>query len=156
MEEAKLESINGEYRFYKLGGVLYLCRPNDIQKLTKKPVKEIPYVTLDKILHLGRSEYKRRGYMEYIEGINKKDVKGATGNINKINKNNLIICSPTFVSRHHAFIFPPDKEYNWYTIKDLNSKNGIFIDNDRIPQDERYDLRKGCEIRIGYIVLKFD
>lgn len=57
-----------------------------------------------------------------------------------------------YVSRRHAQIQRQDKHY---TIIDLGSTNGTFVNNKRLAEDTPHSLTNGDEIRVGKIVLKF-
>ncbi len=57
-----------------------------------------------------------------------------------------------YVSRRHAQIQRQDKQY---TIIDLNSTNGTFVNNKRLAKDTPHPLTSGDEIRVGKTVLKF-
>jgi len=57
-----------------------------------------------------------------------------------------------YVSRRHAQIQRQDKQY---TIIDLDSTNGTFVNNKRPEKDTLHPLTNGDEIRVGKIVLKF-
>ncbi len=54
-----------------------------------------------------------------------------------------------FVSRHHAQIYT-DEKHSW--IEDLNSTNGVFLNNKRVKKKRLYD---GDEIELGTHVLEF-
>lgn len=57
-----------------------------------------------------------------------------------------------YVSRRHAQIQRQDKQY---TIIDLDSTNGTFVNNKRLSKDTPNPLTNGDEIRVGKTVLKF-
>ena len=57
-----------------------------------------------------------------------------------------------YVSRRHTQIQRQDKQY---TIIDLNSTNGTFVNNKRLAKDTPHPLTNGDEIRVGKTVLKF-
>ncbi len=54
-----------------------------------------------------------------------------------------------FISRHHAQIFT-DEKHSW--IVDLNSTNGVFMNNKRVKKER---LRDGDEVELGTYVLQF-
>lgn len=57
-----------------------------------------------------------------------------------------------FVSRRHATVYKIEDD--WY-IKDLNSKNGTFVDGVKILSNSPFELRNGCEISFGLPETKF-
>lgn len=56
-----------------------------------------------------------------------------------------------YISRRHAQI---QKQDNDYTIMDLNSMNGTFVNNKILLKDETYTLANDDEIRVGKTVLR--
>lgn len=56
-----------------------------------------------------------------------------------------------YISRRHAQI---QKQDNDYTIMDLNSMNGTFVNNKILLKDEIYTLANDDEIRVGKTVLR--
>lgn len=63
-----------------------------------------------------------------------------------------VIISSQFVSRIHGELIKRQKQY---FIKDLNSRNGIFIDSKRIPNDTEIKINQGERIRIGDVDYEF-
>ncbi len=57
-----------------------------------------------------------------------------------------------FVSRKHATLYKNDN--NWF-IKDLNSKNGTFVDGVKIASQMPFSLKNGAEISFGLPESKF-
>jgi len=55
-----------------------------------------------------------------------------------------------FVSRNHLQILFKGQRY---VIKDLNSKNGTFVDGTRIPPGKPFEVQGGCPIVIGVTVI---
>ena len=56
------------------------------------------------------------------------------------------------VSRAHAFI---THEENHLKLHDLNSRNGTFVNGQRITPEQPQLLHDGDEVRLGKIVMKF-
>ena len=56
-----------------------------------------------------------------------------------------------YISRRHAQIQRQDDDY---TIMDLNSMNGTFVNNKILLKDEIYTLANDDEIRVGKTVLR--
>lgn len=56
-----------------------------------------------------------------------------------------------FVSRKHATVYKNNN--NWY-VKDLNSKNGTFVNGVKIASGCIADLKNGCEISFGLPEMK--
>ena len=56
-----------------------------------------------------------------------------------------------YISRRHAQIQRQDDDY---TIMDLNSMNGTFVNNKILLKDETYTLVNDDEIRVGRTVLR--
>ncbi|MCB0210726.1 MAG: FHA domain-containing protein [Anaerolineae bacterium] len=61
-----------------------------------------------------------------------------------------VVIDSDFASRRHAQIVRRD---DLYWLRDLNSKNGILVDNE--PVSSEILLNDGAEIRIGETVLRF-
>ncbi|PJF41112.1 MAG: FHA domain-containing protein [Chloroflexi bacterium] len=53
------------------------------------------------------------------------------------------------VSRRHALIKPSD---GGYAIEDLDSTNGTWVNEQRIPHDTPQPLRSGDQIRLGHLI----
>lgn len=62
---------------------------------------------------------------------------------------NMIVLKEAKVSRQHATVTKKGEEY---LVEDLNSSNGVFVNNERIKE---YALSDGDEIRIGDFLMKF-
>ena len=63
-----------------------------------------------------------------------------------------IVLEDQFASRHHAQILRVD---NAYQVRDLNSKNGVIVDNELLSPDSSIWLEDGCEIRLASTVFRF-
>jgi len=61
-------------------------------------------------------------------------------------KGNNIVLDDKLVSRKHALI---QKIKDAYFIKDLNSTNGTYVNNERIPEDKYIKLNKDDVIKFG-------
>ncbi len=61
-------------------------------------------------------------------------------------KSNNIVIDDNLVSRFHALVH---KIKNDYFVKDLNSSNGTFINNEMVPKNKYVKLKKNDIIRIG-------
>ncbi|MCK5569973.1 MAG: FHA domain-containing protein, partial [Spirochaetes bacterium] len=61
-------------------------------------------------------------------------------------KSNNIVIDDNLVSRFHALVH---KIKNDYFVKDLNSSNGTFINNEMVPKNRYVKLKKNDVIRIG-------
>lgn len=57
-----------------------------------------------------------------------------------------------YVSRNHARI---TMERRRYLVTDLDSANGTYVNDERIPPHQPRPLRQGDRIRLGHIVLRF-
>ena len=67
---------------------------------------------------------------------------------------NTIVLTEPFVSGHHARVYAKN---NTLYIEDLNSTNGIYVNDERIQ--EKYNLHADDEIKIGsaiFTVLRAD
>ncbi len=71
--------------------------------------------------------------------------------IGRSSKNELPIDQES-VSRHHARITP--SQSRGYTIEDLGSTNGTYVNDEKIGK-ERRTLKDGDQIRVGRSILKF-
>ena len=65
-------------------------------------------------------------------------------------KSNDVVIEDNLVSRFHTLI---QKIKNDYFIKDLNSSNGTFINNQCAPKNKYVKLKKNDVIRIGKVEL---
>jgi pSer/pThr/pTyr-binding forkhead associated (FHA) protein len=65
--------------------------------------------------------------------------------IGRLRSNHLVLDSPT-VSRRHGRV---TRENNCYEIEDINSRNGIFINNDPLKPNERRLLLHGDTVKLG-------
>jgi len=63
-------------------------------------------------------------------------------------RSNSLVLDDRMVSRNHALI---QKIKDAYFVRDLNSSNGTFINNLRIPKDKYFKLQKNDLIRIGKV-----
>jgi len=63
---------------------------------------------------------------------------------------NQVIVGDAFVSRFHAQI---DRDGNTFTLRDLATSNGTFVNGQRI---ELHQLRDGDEVRIGTAILRYE
>jgi pSer/pThr/pTyr-binding forkhead associated (FHA) protein len=80
------------------------------------------------------------------------DLKGDTIYIGRSPDNDIQI-KDRFVSRKHLRIFRKESKY---LIKDLESKNGTFINGKQIPSGVEFELKKGLTIAIGMSVICLD
>lgn len=67
------------------------------------------------------------------------------------NPDNTVVLKDNQISKYHAEIYYGDKKY-W--IKDLDSKNGVYINGKRIS-DPKW-LLPGSLIKLGATILRFD
>ena len=65
--------------------------------------------------------------------------------IGRLRSSHLVLDSTT-VSRRHAQV---TKDRNRYEIEDLNSRNGILINNERLKPNERRPLFHGDTVKLG-------
>ena len=65
---------------------------------------------------------------------------------------NDVILSDDAVSGHHASITSTGSA--WY-ISDSGSKNGIEMNNFRVPSEGKLGLRNGCQLKLGNTLLRF-
>ena len=65
--------------------------------------------------------------------------------IGRLRTNHLVLDSTT-VSRRHGQV---TRESNRYEIEDLNSRNGILINNERLKPHERHPLFHGDTLKLG-------
>jgi len=61
-------------------------------------------------------------------------------------QDNHLVLDSTTVSRRHGQV---TRDSNRYEIKDLNSRNGILINNERLKPNERRPLFHGDTVRLG-------
>lgn len=80
------------------------------------------------------------------------DLKGDTIYIGRSPDNDIQI-KDRFVSRKHLRIF---RKGSKYFIKDLESKNGTFINGKQIPSGVEFELKEGLTIAIGMSVVCLD
>lgn len=64
---------------------------------------------------------------------------------------NLIVLGDELISNKHASIIFKEEDY-W--IEDRNSKNGVFVNGDKISRPER--LTNGSVIKMGSTILRFE
>ena len=64
---------------------------------------------------------------------------------------NDVILSDDAVSGHHASITSTGSA--WY-ISDSGSKNGIEMNNFRVPSEGKLGLRNGCQLKLGNTLLR--
>jgi len=65
---------------------------------------------------------------------------------------NKVVLADTSVSGHHATITCTGNA--WY-ISDNSSRNGVEMNNFRIPSEGKLGLRDGCQLKMGRTVLRF-
>lgn len=70
--------------------------------------------------------------------------------IGRDKKNDIVLENP-IISRFHAEI---QKIKNDYFIHDLNSSNGTFVNNERIPKDKYVKLKQDDSILVGKTKLR--
>lgn len=63
-----------------------------------------------------------------------------------------IVLEDQFASRHHAEIRSVD---NAYQVRDLNSKNGVFVNKRRLQPGSSEWLEDGCEIQLASTLFRF-
>lgn len=61
-------------------------------------------------------------------------------------QSNDVVIDDTLVSRFHALVQKIKKDY---FVKDLNSSNGTFINNESVPKNKYVKLKRNDVIRIG-------
>jgi len=88
--------------------------------------------------------YSRKGKFSQLS------IKGKKIIIGRSSENDIVVKDP-YSSNQHAFIYPSDKGY---VLKDNNSKNGTFLNSERIQGE--VELKKGDEILIGSTRIIFD
>lgn len=140
MVEAKLIGTE-EGKFYNYDERIYLINPKTasyiefMERIIKKDVKEVNEITIDGVILLGRvpnPETLPEEYREY--------------NITKS-----ITIKNEYASSNHALIYIP-KNGPHYKIEDLNSKNGTYINGDKISKSH---LKSGEKINISDTVIQF-
>jgi pSer/pThr/pTyr-binding forkhead associated (FHA) protein len=67
-------------------------------------------------------------------------------------ESNHIVIDDTLASRNHAII---QKIKNEYFIKDLNSTNGTYVNDEMVPKDKYIKLKVNDTIKIGRTELTF-
>lgn len=85
--------------------------------------------------------------MAYLKFGNKRVDLVAKITIGRSTDNDVVIDNK-LASRHHAVI---QKIKDAYFIKDDNSTNGTFVNNELIPKDKYVKLYKGDKITIGNV-----
>jgi serine phosphatase RsbU (regulator of sigma subunit)/pSer/pThr/pTyr-binding forkhead associated (FHA) protein len=88
--------------------------------------------------------YSRKGNFSQLS------LKGEKITIGRSTENDIVIKDP-YSSNQHAFIYPSDRGY---VLRDNNSKNGTFLNSERIQG--QIELKKGDEILIGSTRIIFD
>lgn len=88
--------------------------------------------------------YSRKGKFSQLS------LKGEKITIGRSSENDIIVKDP-YSSNLHAFIYPSDRGY---VLRDNNSKNGTFLNSERIQG--QIELKKGDEILIGSTRIIFD
>jgi serine phosphatase RsbU (regulator of sigma subunit) len=88
--------------------------------------------------------YSRKGKFSQLS------LKGEKITIGRSSENDVIVTDP-YSSNLHAFISPSDRGY---VLRDNNSKNGTFLNSERIQG--QIELKKGDEILIGSTRIIFD
>ncbi|NLP13475.1 MAG: FHA domain-containing protein [Clostridium sp.] len=107
------------------------------------------------------SKTNAMGFYPYLKLINQRDMLGfkveenytldRSITIGRQDKNDIVIKDP-FISEIHAHVaVEGDKVY----IRDLKSKNGIFVNGSRLDGEERALLHDGDSIKIGQIKFLF-
>ncbi len=66
-------------------------------------------------------------------------------------RENDIILNDKMISKHHAEIFSAESDF---FIRDLESKNGVFVNGDVVKEPSR--LSNGSLIKIGYTLVRFE
>jgi len=103
-------------------------------------------VVIDAITHLGRSDtgedHKARKTPRCFRDA-KVSVRIEAGTEDK-----------SSVSRNHALLYPPDKLYPNFTIVDLDSLNGTYINDHRIEPNLRIELHPDDIIGLGPVRFK--
>ncbi len=56
------------------------------------------------------------------------------------------------MSKSHARIIRAE---NKFYVEDLNSTNGTYIDGLKLPPNQKYELRRGCQITFGNSIVIF-
>lgn len=109
------------------------------------------------IKYLSRKSVTKKTNMPYLKLLNlidninfKLNESYIVGNRTYIgrNKNNDIVLETPFFSGKHTCIF---KENNSYYIEDLNSKNGTFVNGQRVS-GRPMGIKNGDIIQIGQII----
>ena len=77
-------------------------------------------------------------------------LEGARLTIGRSSHNDVVVAADPEVSRFHALL---EKVASGWFVRDLSSKNGTFVNDDRITGDR--PLRNGDEIRIGRASIVF-
>lgn len=91
-------------------------------------------------------------------GIPRLEVNGKSKNLsNKMfgigrDKSNALIISDPKVSRFHAVVY---FEKGVAYIKDTDSSNGTFVNEEKIESGKKYELNNGDKIKVGTTVLNF-
>ena len=83
-------------------------------------------------------------------GFSQFSLKGKKITIGRSSENEIIVHDP-YSSNQHAFIYP---YATGYILRDNNSKNGTFLNSERIQTE--IELKKGDEILIGSTRIMFD
>lgn len=69
-------------------------------------------------------------------------------------ESNDIVIDDGSVSRFHAWLQLDARTHSW-SITDAESKNGTWVDGQRLAARQRMDLRDGAEVKVGDVVLRF-
>ncbi|HOQ36671.1 MAG TPA: FHA domain-containing protein [Acetivibrio sp.] len=107
------------------------------------------------------SKTNTMGFHPYFKLINQRDMLGfkveenytldRSVTIGRQDKNDIVIKDP-FISEIHAHV---SVEGDMVYIKDLKSKNGVFVNGSRVDGDQRVLLQDGDIIKIGQVKFLF-
>ena len=66
-------------------------------------------------------------------------------------RDNAIYLDDKLVSRHHAVM---QKIKSFFFIKDLSSRNGTYVNGEKIPEDKYIKLKSGDTVKVGRTELR--
>ena len=135
----------------------YICTQNSFYSNVKEYImyKILKYkkIVLDFFQKKEGKEMKLYGKM-LLDGMNySEESENVTSvNIGRDEQWADVSLKLIYISRRHATVYRVEND--WY-IKDLNSKNGTFVDGIKITSEKPFGLKNGCEICLGLPETKF-
>lgn len=95
------------------------------------------------------------GGMSFLSPIQKRQTDPKDPNIvlGRHKSNDLVVPISSVSARHCQFT-PPENDSPW-TVTDLGTKNGSFLDDVRMVPSQRYDLTDGARLELSDVITYF-